>query len=84
MTTYLIRGMENQRKIEILISLTNIRSEKVIKVLNAYYCRGMSEKDIAFIYGVSQSNLNRDRNKLEEVAGLMEELFELKTFKSVK
>lgn len=84
MNTYLIRGMEPTRKIDILISLTSIRSEQVIKVLHAYYCRGMSEADIHAFYGVNQSNLNRDRKKIEEVAGLMEELFEIKTLKSNK
>lgn len=80
-TNYLIRGGEPEEKIMLLISLTSIRSEKVIKVLKAYYCRGMGERDIQTFYGVTQSNLNRDRHKIERAAGIVEALYEFKSKK---
>lgn len=73
--SYLLRGGEPEGKIDLLISLTSMKSETTIKNLKRYYCQGYDVPTLVEIFGVSQSNFNRDASKLEDVAGKMEELY---------
>lgn len=73
--SYLLRGKEPEGKIDLLISLTSMTSETMLKNLKRYYCQGYDVPTLVELFNVSQSNFNRDASKLEEVAGIMEALY---------
>ena len=75
---YLLMGKETKKKISLLLKLTKIKSEPVQGAIKAHLVQGFSEKDAYIINGVSQSNFNRAMVRLNEVAGIFEQLEELK------
>lgn len=64
----LIRGMVNKEQLDLLIGFTSIRSDSVIKMLHRHFVDGWSEDQLVQVFGCSQSNLNRDINKIKQVA----------------
>lgn len=68
-------GKVSQRKLEILISRTNIRSPKVIQMLYDHYVVGESINDIRIRGKFVKSNMNRDFKRVQQSADIFEELY---------
>lgn len=83
---YLLKGMESEERVDLLLALTSIRSEATIKALKMYLVQGCSESEICAARGITQSNFNRDLSKLNAVAGTVEQIKEIDwaRFKSEK
>lgn len=84
MTRYLLQGMEDPERLEILISFTRIASEDVKAALRDHLVKpdtgkagGFSEDNAAQFNGVSASNFNRALKRLNIVAGKMERVKEI-------
>ena len=74
---YLFKGMQTQERFELLLSLTRIQSESVIRALNDYLVRGMDKKAAAFANGVQMPNFSAALTKLERKAEIVEKIKEL-------
>jgi len=74
---YLVQGMEDKRKIELLISCTSLDSEAMQGAFIDHFCRDMSKTDAALINNVKLPNLSRDIKILNVVAEKFERLKEL-------
>ena len=66
-------GAEKPEKIEVLIKLSNIRSEKMLDAIRYHLLKGSPVSVAAVINEVDESNLRRAMDKLEKVAELVEE-----------
>ncbi len=80
----LCAGLESEESIDIIISMTKLSSEKMIKALKYHLVNGAAEKMAVAAFGVTQSNFNRDLSKLNDVARKIDKYFELNYRKSVK
>ena len=78
---YLVQGMESTRKINILLALTKIDSERKVKALHLHFVTGASVGDAARTYGMPQPNLSACIDTLNIIAGHCEEFHELKVYK---
>jgi hypothetical protein len=65
---HLLRGDESKEKIDLLVSLTSITSEKTIGAFYSYYVDGRTDSQSVEVNGVTASNFSRDIKKLNEVA----------------
>lgn len=83
---YLVSGCESPERFQLLLSLTRITSEYLIAALHAHLVHGVSDVRSADINSVQLSNFTRALNKLNEVAGIVEQIKELdwRHLKSVK
>jgi hypothetical protein len=83
---YLLAGHESKERIELLLQLTKINSDSVRDSITVHLINGFSESDAASIKCVSLSNFNRALARLNEVAGIVEQIKEidLHHLKSVK
>lgn len=70
----LVCGAESRERIELLISLTSIKSEGIKEALKNHYVNGMSESAAAAFEDVQQSNVKAAMLRLEKVAGVVEEI----------
>ena len=73
----LVRGLESTERINLLLSLTRINSEPIIRALHDYLVNGRTDTGAAAINMVEQSNFNRALSKLNEVAGTVEKIKDL-------
>lgn len=73
----LLRGMESTKRINLLLSLTSIKSEQIIKALHDYLVSGRTDTGAAAINMVEQSNFNRALSKLNEIASIVENIKQL-------
>ena len=73
----LLPGHESEESLDILISLTNMRSEEMAHALRRHYVNGWSDSTACSVAGVSLSNFNRDCKKLNDVARRIDKYFEL-------
>lgn len=73
---YIVKGSESEQRFEILLSLTKIKSEPIIKGLRYYYVNGIDESLIESM-GVDIPNMRRAGKKLNEVAKQIEKAKEL-------
>lgn len=71
---HLIPGTLNADRLALLISLTSIRSEDIIEGLNWHLCRGHQLATAAALAQVPQNNLGRALDKVETVAGIVEQI----------
>ncbi len=71
----LVPGETSQRKLEILVARTNIRSPKVIQMLYDHYVLGESINDIRLRGNFVKSNMNRDFKRVQKSADVFEELY---------
>lgn len=62
----LLQGMEDARKVELLFSLTSIKSEPVKDALRLHLVKGSSVRDASFICDITQSNFLRALATLKE------------------
>ena len=72
----LLKGHESEQRLLLLLSLTNIRSESMIKALKFCYVNGMDEKTAVMAASVTQSNFNRCVGVLTEVNMKIEKIKE--------
>lgn len=72
----LLKGHESEARLMLLLSLTNIRSDKMIKALKFCYVQGMDEKTAVMAASVTQSNFNRCIGILTEVNMKIEKIKE--------
>lgn len=75
---YLLRGGETKEKIDLLLSLTSIKSDDIKIALNHYYINGRTEAQASELAGVPKSNMVRAMKNLNGVAGIVEQLHEIK------
>jgi len=70
----LVRGLECQKRVDLLISLTRMSSETQKQAIIDHLVKGRSETQAAILNDVSQSNFNRAISRLNEIAGIVEEI----------
>ena len=83
---YLLAGQEPQERVELLLKLTKIKSEPLQTAIIDRLVKGLSEKEVVSLNGVLQSNFNRAMTRINDVAGIVEQIKEIDwaKFKSVK
>lgn len=74
---YLLPGGESEQRLELLLSLTGLRSKPVIAALREIYVNGLLPERAAARFGLKKTNLCRDQGKLEAVADTLEALKEI-------
>ena len=77
---YLLCGMESTAKINCLLALTKIDSERKIDALHAHFVKGYEVTSAAALCGLPQPKLTQAITKLNEIAGLCEKFHELKLY----
>ena len=70
----LLCGMEDKRRVELLLSLTKVSSEPVINAIFDHLVDGKTETGAVAINMLQQQNFNRAMVKLNKVAGIVEEI----------
>lgn len=74
---YLLRGGEPEARVNLLLSLTSIRSDCMQRALMKYLCDGLSEKDCCLIFDITTSNFARSMQRLNAVAETVERIKEI-------
>lgn len=69
---YLLSGGFNPKVLDLLLQLTNIKSDDVKAALHDHLCRGMSRELAASVNYVDKSNFNRAYRTLNEKAKTVE------------
>lgn len=77
---YLVQGMETTEKINCLLKLTKITSERKIKALHYHLVNGADITNAAMAYSLPQPKLTEVVNDLNEVAGHCEKYHEIKIY----
>jgi len=73
----LLQGGESAERFELLLSLTNIRSERIADALRDHLVAGMTVQAAAQIAGEPQPNVKRALVVLEQVADTVEKIKDL-------
>jgi hypothetical protein len=73
----LCQGHESEDGIELLISMTKIKSESVISAIKFHFVAGAQIQAAADAYGLEKSNLSRDIKKLNLLAVKINQYFEI-------
>lgn len=76
---YLAQGMESEKKIDLLLSVTKITRPELIRALKDYYYLGFSKSKAATFNGVKSQNLSTPIERLDEIAEAFEKYIELKS-----
>lgn len=74
---YLLQGGERETRLTLLLSLTKISSKPTIQALRDHLQKdwlGLDEARAAVRNGIELSNFTRALNKLNEVAGIVEQI----------
>lgn len=77
---YLVQGMESTAKIDCLLALTKIDSERKIKALHHHFVRGIDIALAASMCSLPQPNLTEVIDALNKVAAQCEKFHELKIY----
>lgn len=80
---YLLSGGFDEKKLELLLQLTSIRSDDIKAAIHDHLVRGASVQVAAAMNSVDASNLERSLKKLNDVAGIVEAIKEIDISKSV-
>ena len=75
---YLSQGLESAEKVELLLQLTNIRSENIQMALVDHLVKNFSISDAAVINSCRQPNLTEALSSLNKVAEKVEKINEIK------
>lgn len=75
---HLIQGMESEKKIRLLLSLTKTSSEPTIDALIDHLVKGYDDSTAASINGITASNFNRALANLNKVAGIVQDIIDLR------
>jgi hypothetical protein len=68
----LLQGGQSLKRLELLLQLTLIKSEKMKKALKSYLVDGLNESATASLHGVDRNNFIRALAKLNEKAQIVE------------
>jgi hypothetical protein len=71
---YLLPGFEAKKRLELLLSLTRIRSKDVIAALMDHYTTSLPAEQAAAEHNIALSNLVRNQKRLEAVAATVESI----------
>lgn len=74
---YLIPGMESKERIELLTSLTKIRSQSILRAVQLHFVSGLSVVRASARTGVDHSNLHRALREINQVAAIIEKIKEI-------
>lgn len=75
---YVHSGMESPQRFELLVSLTGLRSENQICALRDHLVKGVPLEAVMVLYGITnKSNLERDLDKINDVATTVEKIKEI-------
>ncbi|MCJ8350537.1 PapB/FocB family fimbrial expression transcriptional regulator [Moritella sp.] len=74
---FLTKGLEPEKRINLLLQLTKIGSENIKSALVDHLTKGLAENDAAMLNDVSQQNFNRALKRLNGVAGVVEQIKEM-------
>lgn len=80
---YLIRGGYNPQKLELMLSLTSIRSEDIRAAIHNHLVDGCAVDLAAALNGADVANLKRALKKLNEIARIVEEIKNIDLYKRV-
>ena len=80
---YLLRGGYNPQKLELMISLTSIRSEDIRAAIHNHLVDGCAVDLAAALNCADVANLKRALKKLNEIAGIVEEIKNIDLYKRV-
>lgn len=72
----LVKGIEPQERVNLIMKLTKIKSENIRSALIDHLSKGLSANDAAMLNDVPQQNFNRALKRLNEVAAVVEEIKE--------
>ena len=76
--SYVYRGSESPERFDFLVSLTGLRSPSQIGALRSHLVKGMSLEDAVNFHEIkSKSNLERDLDKVNQVAEFVVKIEEL-------
>lgn len=73
----LCQGLESKESIDLLLSLTKIKSESVKKAIKMHFVYGAQVQASADANSLEKSNLSRDIKKLNAVAVKINQYFEM-------
>ena len=73
----LCQGLESEKSIDILLSLTKIKSESVADAIKMHFVSGAQIQAAADTYDISKGNLSRDIKKLNVIAAKINQYFEM-------
>lgn len=73
----LVQGLEPKERVNLFLKLTRIDSENIKSALIDHLCRGLNGDDAAMLNDVPRQNFNRALKRLNEVAGIVEQIKEL-------
>lgn len=71
---YLLSGGESKERVLLMLKLTKINSEPLRDAVTDHLVKGFSEKDSAELNDIPQQNFNRAMVRLNEVAGIVEDI----------
>lgn len=69
-------GLESERRIDLLLSLTSIKSPEKVGALKAHLCKGYPVETAAVLHDVDLKNFKRTLKTLNAVALIVEEIKE--------
>ena len=72
----LLAGMESKERVTLLLKLTKLNSEGVIKALYKHLCDGADAENSAIMYSVTAGQVSRALSKLESVNKIVESIKE--------
>lgn len=74
---YYIPGMEVKDKVDLVLSLTSIRSEPMVKAIHYHLVRGFNTNTASDLCSVDESNLKRSLRVYNEVLTAVEKIKEI-------
>lgn len=81
--SYVYQGSESPERFELLVSLTGLRSPSQIGALRDHLVKGVPLDAAMALYGVTnKSNLERDLDKINDVATTVEKIKEIDWLKA--
>lgn len=76
--SYVYQGSESPERFDLLVSLTGLRSPSQISALRDHLVKGVQLDATMVLYGVTnKSNLERDLDKINDVATTVEKIKEI-------
>ena len=67
-----------EQQLQLMLKLTSIRSEQKIKALREFAVKGASVDQVCFMLSLDKSDFRKVRNTLSEVAGVVEQLIDIR------
>jgi hypothetical protein len=73
----LLKGGQSLKRVNLLLKLTQVKSEDMKSALKSYLVDGMSESAIAALHSVDRNNFIRTLSKLNDKAEIVESIKEI-------